>query len=50
MTETAERAIADLADLPFQAPALPLVDGTGRVWRPRISDPSALLFYTLGRR
>ena len=48
MTETAERAIADLADLPFRAPALPLVDGTGRVWRPRISDPSALLFYTLG--
>ncbi len=48
MTETAERAIADLADLPFQAPRVPLVDGTGRVWRPRISDPSALLFYTLG--
>lgn len=48
MTETAERAIADLADLPFRAPLVPLVDGTGRVWRPRISDPSALLFYTLG--
>ncbi len=41
------RAQGDLADLAWDAPALPLVDGTGRIWRPRSADPSALARYTL---
>jgi [acyl-carrier-protein] S-malonyltransferase len=48
LTETSEKAILDLADLPFEPPRFPLVDGQGTVWRPRLSDPGALLFYTLG--
>ena len=43
-----ERADTDLADLDFQAPRVPLVDGQGRVWRPRAADTDALRRYTLG--
>lgn len=47
---TSSRARADLADLGWRAPSLPLIDGSGRVWRPGISDPAALAEYTLGEQ
>lgn len=50
LAETAARARADLADLPWQAPALPLVDGRGAIFRPRSADPAALRDYTLGHQ
>ena len=43
-----DRARVDLADLEWSAPRLPLIDGTGRVWRPRLSDGRAIRDYTLG--
>lgn len=48
MAPTAERARRELLDLGWRPPRLPLVDGTGRVWRPRHADPRALAAYTLG--
>jgi [acyl-carrier-protein] S-malonyltransferase len=47
MAPTRDRAVVALADLPFQAPAVPLIDGRGQVWRPRWADPVALRDYTL---
>lgn len=43
-----DRAQADLADLSFQAPRLPLIDGRGQIYRPLHADPAALRAYTLG--
>lgn len=48
MADTAARAQRELADLPFQAPRVPLFDGHGNTWRPRWADPAALFDYTLG--
>jgi [acyl-carrier-protein] S-malonyltransferase len=48
MAETSLRAKADLADLGFQAPKVPLVDGRGVIFRPRWADPAELWEYTLG--
>lgn len=48
MAETSRRARQDLADLRFTAPTVPLVDGRGRIFRPRWADPSELRDYTLG--
>ena len=48
MDATARRAARELADLGWRAPAVPLVDGAGRTWRPRRADPQALRDYTLG--
>ncbi|MCB9777964.1 MAG: ACP S-malonyltransferase [Alphaproteobacteria bacterium] len=48
MQATADRAAVELADLPWAAPQVPLVDGEGRAWRPRWADPDALRDYTLG--
>lgn len=45
-----ERAQADLAWLPFQAPRVPLVDGRGQIFRPHSADPEALRSYTLGHQ
>lgn len=45
---TAARAHADLADLPWQAPRIPLIDGRGQTFRPRWADPAAIADYTLG--
>ena len=42
------RAQVDLADLSWSAPALPLIDGSGRIWRPRISHGDEIRDYTLG--
>jgi [acyl-carrier-protein] S-malonyltransferase len=47
---TSERAFADLADLRWQAPRVPLVDGRGAVFRPRHADPAAIRDYTLGHQ
>jgi malonyl CoA-acyl carrier protein transacylase len=44
----AEAAGARLADLAWQAPAIPIVDGFGRRWTPFGTDPAALAAYTLG--
>lgn len=48
MHETSRRAFVDLADLGWQAPAVPMVDGRGVLVRPRLGDPAALRDYTLG--
>jgi [acyl-carrier-protein] S-malonyltransferase len=48
MTETSLRAKADLADLDFRAPNVPLIDGRGRIHRPRWASPADLWEYTLG--
>lgn len=44
---TAQRAQQDLRDLRWRAPEVGLVDGTGRIWRPRSTDPLELARYTL---
>ena len=50
LAETGARAQVDLADLAWQAPAIPLVDGRGAIFRPRSADPAALRDYTLGHQ
>lgn len=50
LQETSERARAELADLPFRAPDVDLVDGRGRIFRPRSADPAELWDYTLGHQ
>ena len=47
MAATAERARAELADLPLRSPAITLIGGDGRVHRPWAA-PAALWDYTLG--
>lgn len=48
LAETSRRAFADLADLAWRAPEVPLVDGRGALFRPREAHPFALRDYTLG--
>jgi acyl transferase domain-containing protein len=50
MRSTSERARAELADLDFHAPRVPLIDGRGVVYRPWSADPAALADYTLGHQ
>ena len=50
MAGTSARAMAELSDLDWRAPRLPMIDGRGRIWRPRISDPAGLRDYTLGEQ
>ena len=50
MAETSDRAKAELADLEFRAPRVPLFDGAGRVYRPRWTDIDTLRAYTLGEQ
>ncbi len=47
LRDTAETARRDLADLQYQAPDVPLVDGRGKVFRPFHADPRELADYTL---
>lgn len=47
MAATSARALADLADLEFDRPGIPLVDGRGVVFSPLSSRPSILKDYTL---
>ncbi len=46
MAETSARALAELADLPLRAPAIPLIGGGGRRFR-SWSSPADILDYTL---
>jgi [acyl-carrier-protein] S-malonyltransferase len=50
MQATSERALQELGDLGFRAPEIPLVDGRGRVFRPRSAEPDELRDYTLGHQ
>ena len=45
---TAGTARTELAHLPWGAPAVPLVDGTGRSWRPFTAAPTGIAAWTLG--
>jgi acyl transferase domain-containing protein len=44
------RAREELSPEGFAGPAIPLVDGAGRIWRPHASAPAALWDYTLGEQ
>jgi hypothetical protein len=48
MGPASERGVAELADLAWSAPAVPLIDGRGAQWRPGLADPEDLVEYTLG--
>ena len=48
MAAAAERAARELSGLQWSSPRIPLVDGTGRTWRPLQADPAGLRDYTLG--
>ena len=50
MDATSARAMTDLADLRFQAPRVPLIDGAGRIYAPHWADPEAMVAYTLGEQ
>ncbi len=48
LESVATRAQAELSSLPWGAPAVPLIDGRGVIWRPRIASGGAIFDYTLG--
>ena len=48
MLETHRRALRDLTDLGIRTPSVPIIDGTGKLWRPQACSPVSLLEYTLG--
>jgi [acyl-carrier-protein] S-malonyltransferase len=48
MRQSSERAFAGLPAGWFHSPAVPMIDGTGRIWRPFASAPEALWRYTFG--
>jgi acyl transferase domain-containing protein len=48
MAESAEQAWDVATSLDWRAPEVPLIDGTGRVWRPHHADPAAIRDYTMG--
>lgn len=50
LAATSERAFAELGDLAFQAPKVPLIDGRGRVFSPWSTDLTDLRSYTLGHQ
>ena len=50
LQSTSATAKVALADLPWQRPSLPLVDGTGRSWRPLSADTHAMADWTLGEQ
>ncbi len=47
MTQASEQALQTIDRSSFQAPAVPLVDGCGRIWQPECSDLNKLRDYTL---
>lgn len=47
LAATRDRAIAELSDLDWRPPAIPLTDGRGYTFRPFSADPLALCAYTL---
>ncbi len=50
LAETAVHARIELGRLPWAAPRLPLIDGTGQIWRPRHADPAGIRDYTLHKQ
>lgn len=42
-----DRGVAQLSDIGWHQPALPMIDGRGHQWRPLSTDPAALRDYTL---
>jgi len=50
MHESSARAKAQLAAQLFAAPALPLIDGRGHIWRQYASTPDVLWDYTFGHQ
>lgn len=46
----ADQGFDAYAELPWQQPALPMVDGRGAIWWPGASDLDALADYTLGHQ
>ncbi|GIL39111.1 hypothetical protein [Roseiterribacter gracilis] len=44
----ADRARAAFECRPFRAPAIPLIDGRGKIWHRHVSEPATLWDYTLG--
>lgn len=47
MAQASEQALQNIGHSSFQAPAVPLVDGCGRIWQPDCSDLNKLRDYTL---
>ncbi len=45
-----DRAKATISAAPFGQPAVPMIDGAGRLWRPHMTDVRALWDYTLGEQ
>ncbi|WP_432768497.1 MAG: ACP S-malonyltransferase [Sphingopyxis sp.] len=50
MFGSSDRARAELPPSLFAAPAIPLVDGRGHIWRRFASDPAAIRDYTFGHQ
>ena len=50
MDQTSQQAFADLTDLTFRAPDVPLIDGRGQVFQPLSANPDSLRAYTLGHQ
>ncbi len=48
MRGTSGTAQTELCDLPWRTPRVPLVDGTGKVWRPLVADTRKMADWTLG--
>ena len=46
MAQSSRAALAGLPDNWFGRPRVPLIDGTGRIWRRHATDPAALHAYT----
>ena len=47
LENTSRKAIWDLQHLTCQQPTIPLVDGMGKIWKPKITDLNNLWEYTL---
>jgi len=47
MANASKQGLAELADVAWGQPAVPMIDGRGAVWRPRQTDPADLMRYTL---
>lgn len=50
LQHVSDKAFSALDPELFQSPALPMIDGRGAVWSPRVSDLEALYNYTLGHQ
>lgn len=48
MIETHRQALRDLSNLDMRTPKIPMIDGSGHIWRPKACSAQSLLEYTLG--